>query len=163
MGAEVRFHLHTDRYEPVGDIVVRGRGLKGVKVSERIPWVIDELPALAIAMAVAEGESEVRNAGELRVKESDRINGVVSNLKKFGIEVEELPDGFRIKGGEPKGGVVVESGGDHRIAMSFAILGTITGEVVIEEAESIYTSFPSFFNLFKQVAHFELEGGNSEN
>ncbi|WP_456470950.1 3-phosphoshikimate 1-carboxyvinyltransferase [Caminibacter sp.] len=154
MGADIEYILKEDKYEPVGDIVVKGNKLKGIEVNEKIPWLIDEIPALAMAMAVAEGKSVVKNAKELRVKESDRIKAVVENLKKCGIEARELEDGFEIIGGTPKK-TVVDSHGDHRIAMSFAVLGLLCG-MEIQKAESIYTSFPNFFQLFEKIADFEV-------
>jgi len=154
MGAEVEYILKEDKYEPIGDIVVKGKELKGVEVSNNIPWLIDELPALAMAMAVAKGKSIVKNAKELRVKESDRIKSVVENLKKCGIEAKELEDGYEIVGGEVKK-AEVDSFGDHRIAMSFAILGLKCG-MKIKKAESINTSFPNFFNLFNRVAEYRI-------
>ena len=154
MGADIEYILKEDKYEPVGDIIIIGNKLKGVEVSEKIPWLIDEIPALAMAMAAAEGKSVVRGAKELRVKESDRIKAVVENLKKCGIGAKELEDGFEIIGGEPKK-AVIDSYGDHRIAMSFAVLGMLCG-MEIEKAESIYTSFPNFFKLFEKIADFEV-------
>ncbi|MEO1941367.1 MAG: 3-phosphoshikimate 1-carboxyvinyltransferase [Campylobacterales bacterium] len=157
MGVPVEYHLREEKYEPIGDILINGTGkLKGVEVSENIPALIDELPALAIGMAFGEGESLVRNAKELRVKESDRIKGIVKNLQRMGVEAEELADGFRIVGGTPKGGIQIDSYGDHRLAMSFAIAGAVVGDLEITEGESIYTSFPRFFELFKQIALFEV-------
>jgi len=154
MGVEVEYLLKEDKYEPIGDIVVKGKELKAVEVSTNIPWLIDELPALAMAMAVAEGKSIVKNAKELRVKESDRIKAVVENLKKCGIEAVELKDGYEIIGGEIKG-AEIDSFGDHRIAMSFAILGLLA-PMKIEKAESIYTSFPNFFELFSKIAEYRI-------
>ena len=154
MGVEVEYLLKEDKYEPIGDIVVKGKELKAVEVSTNIPWLIDELPALAMAMAVAEGKSIVKNAKELRVKESDRIKAVVENLKKCGIEAVELEDGYEIIGGEIKG-AEIDSFGDHRIAMSFAILGLLA-PMKIEKAESIYTSFPNFFELFSKIAEYRI-------
>jgi len=154
MGAEIEYILRDDQYEPMGDIVIKGKSLKGVEVSENIPWLIDELPALAMAMAVADGKSRVKNAKELRVKESDRIKAVVENLKKCGIEVREFEDGYEISGGEVKE-AEIDSYGDHRIAMSFAILGLLA-PMKIHKAESIYTSFPNFFELFKKIADYRI-------
>jgi 3-phosphoshikimate 1-carboxyvinyltransferase len=154
MGAEIKYILKEDKYEPVGDIVVKGKFLKGIEVSERIPWLIDEIPALAVAMAVAEGKSVVRNAKELRVKESDRIVAVVENLKKCGIEAEELEDGFVIYGGKPKR-AAIDSFGDHRIAMSFAVLGILCG-MDINDAACINTSFPGFFKLFEKITEYRI-------
>ncbi len=158
MGAKVEYILKEDKYEPIGDIIVTGNKLKAITVENNIPWLIDELPALAMAMAVAEGKSIVKNAKELRVKESDRIKAVVENLKKCGIEAKELEDGYEITGGKVKE-ADINSYGDHRIAMSFAVLGLING-MKIEKAESIHTSFPGFFELFNKVAEYRIENGN---
>ena len=154
MGARVEFDEKENRYEPIGDITVTYNGrLKATDVHERIAWLIDELPALAIAMAVADGESIVRNAAELRVKESDRIHCVVEGLKKFGIECSELDDGYVIQGGELKAAEVT-SCGDHRIAMSFAVAGLIAG-AKIEDVECIETSFPNFLELLGTITEIE--------
>ena len=158
MGAKIEYLLKEDKYEPIGDIIVEGNELKGVEVSENIPWLIDELPALSIAMAVANGKSIVKNAKELRVKESDRIKAVVENLKKCAIETKEFEDGYEIIGGEVRE-AEIDSFGDHRIAMSFAILGLIAPMKIIE-AESIYTSFPRFFELFKKIAEYRIVDAN---
>jgi 3-phosphoshikimate 1-carboxyvinyltransferase len=158
MGAKVEYILKENKYEPIGDIIVEGDSLKGIEVSENIPWLIDELPALSIAMAVADGKSVVKNAKELRVKESDRIKAVVENLKNLGIEAKEFEDGYEIVGGEVKSGVV-NSYGDHRIAMSFAILGLLT-PIKIIDVECINTSFPNFFNLFSKIAEYRVENAN---
>ncbi len=154
MGAKIEFVQKENRYEPIGDIVVEYAPLHGIKVSERISWLIDELPALAIAMAVAKGESEVKNAKELRVKESDRIATVVKNLRKCGIEVEEFEDGYRIKGGKIQS-AKVDSFGDHRIAMSFLIAGLVSG-MVVEDTECIATSFPNFIEILQKISEVRL-------
>ena len=153
MGAKIQFIERESKYESVGDIVVEYGELQGVEVSENIPWLIDEIPALAIAMSVAKGESIVRNAKELRVKESDRIRAVVENLRNCNIEVEEFEDGFRIVGGSPKS-AIINSFGDHRIAMSFAILGLRVG-MTIEDIENVRTSFPNFFEILSQWTKVE--------
>jgi 3-phosphoshikimate 1-carboxyvinyltransferase len=158
MGANVEYILKENKYEPIGDIIVEGKELKGVEVSSNIPWLIDELPALSIAMAVADGKSIVKNAKELRVKESDRIKAVVENLKNLGIETKEFEDGYEIIGGFPKSGIV-NSYGDHRIAMSFAILGLLT-PIKIIDVECINTSFPNFFNLFSKIAEYRIENAD---
>ncbi|WP_353662926.1 3-phosphoshikimate 1-carboxyvinyltransferase [Hydrogenimonas sp. SS33] len=151
MGARVELVEKENRYEPIGDIVVSYSGrLKGVEVSERIAWLIDELPALAIAMATAEGESLVRNAAELRVKESDRITCVMQGLRACGIETEEFEDGYRIIGGTLKS-AEVDSCGDHRIAMSFAIAGLVA-DMKISDVACIETSFPNFTVLLSKIA-----------
>jgi 3-phosphoshikimate 1-carboxyvinyltransferase len=158
MGAKIEYDLKENKYEPIGDIVVTGDKLQAVEVSENIPWLIDELPALAMAMAVADGKSVVKNAKELRVKESDRIKAVVENLKKCSIQAKELEDGYEIIGGNPKK-ADIDSFGDHRIAMSFAILGLLSG-MRINKAESINTSFPGFFKLFEKIANYRIVDAN---
>lgn len=98
MGAKVAYHQTENIYEPIGDIVVEHNTLQGVTVENNIAWLIDELPALSIAMAVADGKSIVKNAKELRVKESDRIASVVNNLKLCGVKYQEFEDGYEIEG-----------------------------------------------------------------
>ncbi|WP_456381165.1 3-phosphoshikimate 1-carboxyvinyltransferase [Hydrogenimonas sp.] len=150
MGARVELEEKENRYEPIGDITVTYNGtLKAVEVNDRISWLIDELPALSIAMAVAEGVSVVKNAKELRVKESDRIACVVEGLKRCGIECEEYEDGYRIEGGV-LASAEIESCGDHRIAMSFAIAGLLA-DMKIGDVECIETSFPNFLELLGEI------------
>ena len=151
MGAEVQFIEKESVYESVGDIIITCKKLHGVEVSENISWLIDELPALSIAFACAEGKSLVKNAGELRVKESDRIASVVNNLRLCGIEVEEFEDGYEVVGGILKR-ATINSFGDHRIAMSFAIAGTKVG-MSIEDIECINTSFPNFIELLSRIGN----------
>ena len=123
---------------------------------QRISWLIDEIPALSIAMACANGVSVVRNARELRVKETDRIKAVVDNLRLCGIDAEEFDDGFRVRGGEFKK-ACVESFGDHRIAMSFAIAGLKSG-MEIENAEYINVSFPNFLEILGSITAINQKG-----
>jgi 3-phosphoshikimate 1-carboxyvinyltransferase len=150
MGARVEFEEKENRYEPIGDITVTYSGrLRGVEVSEHISWLIDELPAISIAMAVAEGESLVRNAEELRVKESDRITCVIEGLKRCGIVCGEREDGYTIEGGEIHS-ATIDSCGDHRIAMSFAIAGLLA-DMIIEDVACIETSFPNFIDILKEI------------
>ncbi|CAM2884983.1 3-phosphoshikimate 1-carboxyvinyltransferase [Helicobacter burdigaliensis] len=154
MGVQIEYKITQSAYEDIGDIYLKAPlKLQSVEVSSKISWLIDELPALAIAMACAEGESIVKNAKELRVKECDRIVAVVENLKKCGIEAKELEDGFSIIGGEFKKAEVV-SFGDHRIAMSFAIAGLKSG-ICIKDAEYINISFPNFLNILKEITTLE--------
>lgn len=150
MGADIRYEVTDNRYEPIGTITVTHAPLKAVTVEENIAWLIDELPALSIAFACAEGTSIVKNAEELRVKESDRIKTVVDNLTLCGIETEEYPDGYAVRGGELKP-AKVNSYGDHRIAMSFLIAGLKCG-MEVEDVECINTSFPNFFELLSSFA-----------
>ncbi|ARU47900.1 3-phosphoshikimate 1-carboxyvinyltransferase [Sulfurospirillum diekertiae] len=151
MGAEVQFIEKESMYESVGDIIITGKELHGVDVSDNISWLIDELPALSIAFACAKGKSLVKNAQELRVKESDRISSVVKNLRLCGMEVEEFDDGYAVHGGELKS-ATINSFGDHRIAMSFAIAGT-RAPMNIEDVECINTSFPNFIELLSQIGN----------
>lgn len=154
MGAEISYDLTEDVYEPIGNITVRYAPLKAVRIDDNISWLIDELPALAIAMACAQGRSEVANAEELRVKESDRISTVVNNLRACGIEVEEHEDGYAVTGGELKT-AKIDSFGDHRIAMSFIIAGLRCG-IEVTDIECINTSFPNFFTLLSNITDIEL-------
>jgi len=153
MGAEVVFIEKENVYESVGDIIITGKELHGVEVSENISWLIDELPALSIAFACAKGKSLVKNAQELRVKESDRISSVVKNLRLCGINVEEFEDGYEVSGGALKS-ATINSFGDHRIAMSFAIAGTKIA-MKIEDIECINTSFPNFIELLSHIGEVE--------
>ncbi len=154
MGAKVTFEELENRYEPIGDISVEYAPLHGVEVSERIAWLIDELPALSIAMAAAKGKSIVKNAKELRVKESDRIKCVVENLKKCGIEAKEFEDGYEIVGGELKK-ADIDSCGDHRIAMSFLIAGLLSG-MRVEDTQCIETSFPNFLEIIRKISEVHI-------
>jgi len=149
MGAKIEFILKEDKYEPIGDIVVEHKELKPVHIKDNIPWLIDELPALAIAMACAKGISKVSNAKELRVKESDRISSVVNNLKLCNIDFNEFDDGYEVIGGSLQK-ASIDSHGDHRIAMSFAIAGLKCG-MEIKDIECIQTSFPNFFDILDDL------------
>ncbi len=154
MGADITYELQDDRYEPIGDITVKYAPLHAITIEENISWLIDELPALSIAMATAEGVSIIKNAEELRVKESDRISSVVDNLKLCDIEVEEFEDGYSVKGGTLQS-AKVNSFGDHRIAMSFIIAGLSCG-MEVEDIECINTSFPNFFELLSSITKLQL-------
>lgn len=151
MGAEVKFIEKESLYESVGDIEIIGKELHGVCVEDNISWLIDELPALSIAFACAKGKSIVKNAGELRVKESDRIKSVVGNLELCGISVNEFEDGYEVEGGVLQS-AIINSYGDHRIAMSFAIAGLIS-PMEIEDIDCINTSFPNFIELLSQIGN----------
>jgi len=151
MGADITFDLKEDIYEPIGDITVCYQGrLASINIGDNIPWLIDELPALAIAMATAEGTSSVHNAKELRVKESDRITATLTGLKHAGIESKEREDGYDIVGGALQH-ATVDSYGDHRIAMSFAIAGVRCG-MTIEDVACIETSFPNFYTILRKIS-----------
>ena len=141
--------------EPAGDVEVRSSDLVGATVSpEEVPGLMDELPLLALAACHARGDTVVRGAGELRVKETDRIEGVVEELRRIGGHARATRDGFRIKGvpARLRGGIV-DSRGDHRLAMLGAIAGLSSREgVELRGAEAVATSFPGFFDLLEQVA-----------
>jgi 3-phosphoshikimate 1-carboxyvinyltransferase len=132
--------------EPVADILVKTSQLKGAKIEgDLIPKTIDELPILSVAASVAEGDTIIKDAKELRVKETDRIKAVASELKKFGAEVEEFDDGMKISGKDKLMGCNCQSFGDHRIAMSLIIAGLMaSGKTVVEDTFCIGTSFPDF-------------------
>jgi 3-phosphoshikimate 1-carboxyvinyltransferase len=153
MGADIRYTTTDERYEPIGTISIKSAPLHAVTVEENIAWLIDELPVLSIAMACAEGKSIIKNAEELRVKESDRIKTVVDNLNLCGIVTEEYHDGYAVVGGELKS-ATVNSFGDHRIAMSFLIAGLKCG-MEVEDIECINTSFPNFFELLSMCSQVE--------
>jgi 3-phosphoshikimate 1-carboxyvinyltransferase len=150
MGAKLTFEERRDPIgEPIADIIVRASVLNGVTPPvKRAPAMIDEFPILAAIAAFAEGDTMIEGAAELRVKESDRIALMVEGLRACGVEAEERPDGLIVRGRGPKGvkgGAVIRTQGDHRVAMSFLVLGLAAKEpVVVEDAEFIGTSFPDF-------------------
>jgi 3-phosphoshikimate 1-carboxyvinyltransferase len=153
MGADLRLVNHRSAgAEPVADIEVRPARLRGVRVPERlVPLAIDEFPAFFVAAACAEGETLVTGAEELRVKESDRIAVMARGLDAVGVRNEVLPDGLRIEGG-PLGGGVVDSHGDHRVAMSFAIASLrASAAIQIRDVANVATSFPGFADLARAV------------
>lgn len=152
MGGQIRETVEHNVAEPYGTLQVVGRQLKGTQIGgEEIANVIDELPILAVAAALAEGETVISNAEELRVKETDRIAAMAENLRAFGVPVEEKPDGMIIQGGAKLTGAQVQSFGDHRVAMSCAILALFAqGPSRILDTGCIATSYPTF----EQDLHF---------
>lgn len=146
MGAQLDCVVEQADGEPRGHVTIRGGELKATIIEgKEIPNVIDELPILAVAGALAQGKTIIRDAGELRVKETDRIAAVAGNLRLMGVTVEESPDGMEITGGQLLHGATLTSFGDHRIAMAFAIAGLFAeGETVINDTECISTSYPGF-------------------
>ncbi|MCR4332192.1 MAG: 3-phosphoshikimate 1-carboxyvinyltransferase, partial [Sulfuricaulis sp.] len=134
--------------EPVADIRVRAANLRGIRIPEdQVPLAIDEFPALFIAAACAQGETVLTGAHELRVKESDRIAVMAQGLKHLGIAVRETPDGIVIQGGRLQGGEI-DSHGDHRVAMSFAVAAlTASGPITVRDCKNVDTSFPGFAQL----------------
>ncbi|HAL47566.1 MAG: 3-phosphoshikimate 1-carboxyvinyltransferase [SAR202 cluster bacterium] len=148
MGANIRIeNVREDAGEPSADLIAETSDLRGVEISgDIIPAVIDELPVLALAASVASGDTVIRDAAELRVKESDRIKATVEGLNRLGARVEETDDGMTIHGGSALSGAEVRSRGDHRIAMTMAVAGLVaTGETAIEQAEAADVSYPGFW------------------
>lgn len=155
MGAEINIENERNECgEPVGDIAVKQSELKGIEIKgDDIPKAIDEIPVISVAACFAEGETVIKDAGELRVKETDRISAMTSELNKLGADVEELKDGMIIKGIETLTGAECSSWGDHRIAMSVAVAATrATGETVIDDSDCVAVSFPEFFDLLEKLA-----------
>ena len=146
MGAVMTETLHPSAGEPIGDVEIHGAPLTGTTLlAAEIPNLIDEIPVLAVAAALASGRTVIRNARELRVKETDRITTVVNNLRAMGAEVLEFDDGMEIVGGHPLHAAEIDSFGDHRIAMTFAIAGLFaTGETRILNTDCVNTSYPGF-------------------
>jgi 3-phosphoshikimate 1-carboxyvinyltransferase len=160
MGAVINETISDSSCEPYGTVRVYGRKLRGTKISGgEIANVIDELPIIAVTAALAEGATEIRDAKELRVKETDRIAAMATNLRAFGVTVDEHEDGMTIHGGAALKGAKVASFGDHRIAMSCAILGLFSkGETVIEDTGCIATSYPTFEQDLRKVVQFQETG-----
>ena len=139
--------------EPVADLLVRGAALRGIEIPvDLVPLAIDEFPVLFIAAACAEGETRLRGAEELRVKESDRIEVMATGLRALGVELETFPDGIRIRGGGNFSGGSVDSCGDHRIAMAFSVASLrATGPIEIADCANVATSFPDFRSLAASI------------
>jgi 3-phosphoshikimate 1-carboxyvinyltransferase len=152
MGADIKFqNMREVSGEPVADILVKHSPLKGIDVGgELILRAIDEFPILCVAAAKAEGRTKITGAGELRVKESDRIASMASELGKMGVLVEELEDGLVIEETEKLNAAIIQSHGDHRIAMAMLIAGlTADGETRVEDTDCVNTSFPGFTEMLK--------------
>jgi 3-phosphoshikimate 1-carboxyvinyltransferase len=159
MGAHMTEIVHSTEGEPIGNIEIHGAPLKGTTLlPEEIPNLIDEIPVIAVAAALAKGDTHIRNARELRVKETDRITTTVENLRKMGVDVEEFDDGMTIHGGHRLKGATINSHGDHRIAMAFAIAGLFArGETVIEGTDCINTSYPGFAHHLDAIRNQRTE------
>ncbi len=158
MGADIREENHAEQGgEAVADLVVRHAPLHGAEIPEAlVPDMIDEFPALFVAAAAAQGNTIVRGAAELRVKESDRLAAMATGLRSLGVQVDETEDGATIHGGTEVGSGTIESHGDHRIAMAFAIAGQLSsGEVRINDIANVATSFPNFDGIAR-TAGFNL-------
>ncbi|MEG0368511.1 MAG: 3-phosphoshikimate 1-carboxyvinyltransferase [Hungatella sp.] len=148
MGADITYlHEHSAFGEPTADLLVRSGSLHGMTIGGAlIPTLIDELPIIAAMACFAEGVTVIRDAAELKVKESNRIEAMVQNLTAMGADVEETEDGMIIRGGKPLHGAVIDSRQDHRIAMTFAIAGLCAdGETEISDAECVRISYPGFY------------------
>jgi 3-phosphoshikimate 1-carboxyvinyltransferase len=156
MGAKVREAIEdVDQVEPRGIVEVTGANLKGTVIQgKEVPLLIDELPILAVAGALARGTTIIRHAQELRVKETDRIAAIAHNLRSMGAQVVELSDGLEIHGRAPLHGTRLASFGDHRIAMAFAIAGLFAeGETIIQDVNCVATSYPDFDKTLAEIAN----------
>lgn len=154
MGATIDVEIDSKNWEPIGTITVRGAKLKATEVGgDEIPNLIDELPLVGVAGALADGITVIRDAAELRVKESDRIATMATNLKAVGVKVVETEDGMQITGGgRIAGDVEIESFGDHRIAMAMAVLGLYAeNSIVVKDVACVATSYPSFWEDMEKI------------
>ena len=154
MGGEIEIlNKREESGEDIGDILAKSSKLKAVEVAGKtIPSTIDELPIIAVAACYAEGETIIKNAKELRVKETDRIKAMSTELRKFGAEIDELDDGMIIKGRETLNETKCSSWGDHRIAMALAVAATrAKGRTEIKDAECVSVSFPEFFKILNSL------------
>ena len=157
MGARLKIeNERLEAGEPLADIVVESSELKGIEVDgDIIPRLIDEIPVLAVAGCAARGKTVIKDAGELRVKESDRIATVVSELSRLGAQIEPLPDGMVVYGGRRLSGTEVDSHFDHRLAMTLAIAGLIAkGETTIKHARAAQVSYPAFWQTLQQITEY---------
>ncbi len=154
MGAKIQIrNERMEAGEPLADIAVESSELRGIEIGgDIIPRIIDELPILAVAACAARGRTVIRGAGELRVKESDRIAAILKELGKMGADIEELADGMIITGGKRLRGAKVDSHSDHRLAMSLAIAGLLaTGETIINRAQVTQISYPAFWQELQRL------------
>lgn len=156
MGAHIQMtESHLVNNEPRASFMVKSSHLHSATFAgSMIPRIIDEIPILAVAATQAEGTTIIRDASELRIKETDRLQAISANLQNMGAEVKEEKDGLVINGPTKLRGAIVDSYGDHRIAMAFAIAGLVAdGETTIKGAECVDISFPHFFKVLKKVCH----------
>lgn len=155
MGADITLsNVQDDNGEPTADITVKSSKLHGTVIGgDLIPTLIDELPIIAVLACFAEGETVIKNAEELKVKESNRIDLMVNNLVRMGADAIATEDGMIIHGGKPLHGISINCKYDHRIAMTFSIAGiNADGETVIEDAQCVDVSYPTFYDTLKQLA-----------
>ena len=162
MGAHMIDIVHETEGEPIGNIEIHGAPLKGTTIfASEVPNLIDEIPVIAVAAALAQGRTIIRNAKELRVKETDRITTVVNNLRAMGGVIEEFEDGMEIEGGHPLHAAEIDSFGDHRIAMAFAIAGLFAkGETVIRNTDCVNTSYPGFSHHLATILRGSTEASD---
>jgi 3-phosphoshikimate 1-carboxyvinyltransferase len=158
MGANITLTNFQTKYnEPVADIVVKSSHLKGITINpDDVPSMIDELPLLAVIATQADGATEIHGAQELRVKESDRIRTITTELQKLSAKIIELEDGMIIMGNTKlssgKDTIELESYKDHRIALSLAVAGAICeGSIVIKDADCVDISFPNFWEIYNSL------------
>lgn len=165
MGANIELGNQRDDWEPTADIIVQYSTLRGISIPlEEVVSAIDEFPILFIAAAFAQGNTLLRGAAELRVKESDRLAKMAQNLKQLGVQLEEYPDGMNIKGDldiniNHNKEIIIDAAGDHRIAMAFCIAGCIlknkgyNASFIVQDTDCIKTSFPNFIDLLKKFSN----------
>jgi 3-phosphoshikimate 1-carboxyvinyltransferase len=159
MGADIRLeNERTAGGEPVADISVRSAPLHGTTIAgDLVPRVIDEIPVLALAAALAEGETVIADAAELRVKESDRIMTTVTELRKFGAAIDERPDGMVIRGVRELRGASCRSYGDHRLAMTLAVAGLVSaGTTVLSGSDAVDVSYPEFWTDLDRLSSISV-------
>ncbi|WP_226534850.1 3-phosphoshikimate 1-carboxyvinyltransferase [Fictibacillus halophilus] len=155
MGAQISYqNVNKEASEPYGDLVIKTSSLKGTVIKgDVIPRLIDEIPIIALAATQAEGQTIIQDAHELRVKETDRIETVVNELKKMGAEIEATEDGMIINGKTPLKGASVQSHGDHRIGMMLSIASCVAeGETSLDQSEAVAVSYPSFFDQLNRLS-----------
>ena len=153
MGADIELENKREQSgEPVADIHIKSSELHGINIPEElVPVAIDEFPVIMVAASCARGETRLSGAAELRVKESDRIQSMLDGFIATGVQAEDTEDGMIIQGGEFHGGEV-NSHGDHRIAMAFAVAGLVSKEaIVVNDCENVATSFPGFVELAQKA------------
>jgi len=161
MGADVEVAPWGERAgEPVADLVARSSVLHSTRIAgELVPRLIDEIPVLAVAAAFADGETTFADAAELRVKETDRVAALVSELARLGADVHELPDGLVVRGGRKLRGTMCQSYGDHRMAMALAVAGLVAdGETTIDGSRAADVSYPAFWEELERLG---AAGGQS--
>jgi 3-phosphoshikimate 1-carboxyvinyltransferase len=155
MGASVKVEGATDDIEPRGMLTVTGERLRGTVLgAAAVAAAIDEIPALLVLATQAEGITTIEGAGELRVKESDRLATMAEGLRRMGAIVDERPDGVSIQGPASLHGATVEAHGDHRVAMALAVAGLVaSGPTTIEDADCVAVSYPNFFAQLQDLTH----------